>query len=109
MFFKVWYKLVKVSSEDVYQILAWRKNVLKVKQKPTQTTDTSELIDIAKEHVLQAAEILRSLGPERERISWILEDAVGYLYEPVNEESNFDGTQLLSLLEETTRKEVNGK
>jgi hypothetical protein len=49
------------------------------------------------EHVTRAAAILRSLGAEYERVSWMLEDTLTYL-RPDEVMAEFDDTEELALL-----------
>ena len=48
--------------------------------------DRAERINLAREHVFQAASLLRPCGGEFARLSWMLEDALMYLAEAVQEE-----------------------
>lgn len=49
--------------------------------KAKQTIDTTDLDAQVREYVTAAATILKTLGPDRSRIGWMLEDALEYLDE----------------------------
>ena len=50
--------------------------------------ERTAIIEDAKELIVQAAKMLSSLGPEFERISWMLEDSIMYVDELEGMQSN---------------------
>ena len=53
-----------------------------------QAPAEEEQILVVREYVSRAAQILQSLGPEYERVAWLLEDTLSYLEEVDEEEES---------------------
>ena len=70
----------------------------------------SEAVRLAKEHVVQAAVLLRQLGPDEARVSWLLEDALVYLDDPgLKDESGEDPFEKFDVPQDFARKKANAK
>ncbi len=53
-----------------------------------QAPAEDEQVLVVREYVSRAAQILQSLGPEYERVAWLLEDTLSYLEEVDEEEES---------------------
>ena len=73
----------------------------------SETEDKSQeaLLDQVREQVRSAARILKTLGPDKSRVGWLLEDTLTYLDEiGVDEQfKDFDSKQTESSIEKLNR------
>ena len=75
-------------------------------QRPTNAprdlsiNQTDDLVAHAKEHVIAAAVILKSLGPDMSRVAWMLEDSLTFIDQALHAEDEvFDDTRDADLQE----------